>query len=267
MSKTALVTGASSGIGKATARSLAAAGFKVYGASRNVAKMQDLADEGISVIALDVADDASIVSAVNQILQQEGSIDILVNNAGYGEYGAVEDVALAKARYQLEVNLFGPVRLIQLVLPKMRENGWGKIVNITSIGGKIAAPLGGWYHASKFGLEGLSDALRNEVRAFGIDVVVIEPGAIKTEWGGIAVDNMQASVSAPYAEVARKTAQRFAKSGEHGSDPKVIADLVMEAVAAGQPKTRYVGGAFSQDILDARKHMTDEEFDAMITNF
>ncbi len=115
--------------------------------------------------------------------------------------------------------------------------------------------------------EGLSDALRNEVRPFGVDVIVIEPGAIKTEWGGIAVENMQASVSAPYAEIAQKTAQRFAKSGEHGSDPQVIADLIMQAISADKPATRYAGGAFAEQMLEARKHMSDEEFDAMITNF
>ncbi len=153
MNKTALVTGASSGIGKATARSLSAAGYTVYGAARNENKMQDLAGEGIHVIALDVANEASIVSVVQHIIEKEGAIDILVNNAGYGEYGAVEDVDLNKARYQLEVNLFGAVRLIQLVLPGMRNKQWGKIINITSVGGKLAAPLGGWYHASKFGLK------------------------------------------------------------------------------------------------------------------
>src|SRR6218665_93005 len=265
MSKTVLVTGASSGIGKATARALAKAGHKVYGAARKTEKMQDLKAEGIRIIELDVANDDSIVSAVEQIIAREGSVDILVNNAGYGEYGPIENVPMEDARYQLEVNLFGAARLIRLVLPKMRENKWGKIVNVTSIGGKIATAFGSWYHASKFALEGLSDALRQEVRPFGIDVMVMEPGAIQTGWGNIAAENMlQNAGGTAYEDAAGKTYDFMKKSDGAGSDPQVIADLIMQALGAQKPTARYFGGAFAAEILGARKTMTDEEFDAMM---
>lgn len=190
MGKTVLVTGASAGIGKATAILLAENGYNVYGAARGIEKMQDLRVYGIKPVVLDVTKEQSIEEGVNRIVKEAGSIDILVNNAGFGLEGAIEDVAIQEARYQLEVNVFGAMRLAQLVLPKMRENRYGKIVNISSVGGKIAFPLGGWYHASKFALEGLSDSLRMEVREFGIDVIVVEPGATKSEWGTIATDNL-----------------------------------------------------------------------------
>ncbi|MET0244893.1 MAG: oxidoreductase [Flavitalea sp.] len=265
MKKTALVTGASSGIGKATARELAKAGYKVYGASRNTNRMADLKSEGIEIIELDVANDDSIVSTVNKIIQLEGSVDVLVNNAGYGQYGSIENVSLSEARYQLEVNLFGAVRLIQLVLPYMRANAFGKVINVTSVGGKLATSFGGWYHASKFGLEGLSDSLRQEVKSFGIDVIVVEPGAIETEWGSIATDNMLKSAAGTvYEDEARKRAEFLKQSSRVASDPKVIADLILEAVTAIKPQTRYFGGAYAAEMLEARKHMSDAEFDALL---
>ncbi|WP_315816044.1 oxidoreductase [Paraflavitalea speifideaquila] len=186
MKKVVLVTGASAGIGKATARVLAQNGYIVYGAARRTDKLNDLTKQGIKPIAMDVSNDQSMQAGIASILAVEKRIDVLINNAGFGSYGAVEDVPMQDAKYQLEVNLFGAARLIQLVLPGMRVQKGGKIVNISSIGRKIAAPFGGWYHASKFALEGLSDALRNEVKSFGIDVIVIEPGGIKSEWGDIA---------------------------------------------------------------------------------
>jgi NAD(P)-dependent dehydrogenase (short-subunit alcohol dehydrogenase family) len=156
----ALVTGASSGIGKATALRLAALGFTVYAAARRVERMSDMADHGIHVESLDVTDDGSMVKVVDKIVSEHGRIDILVNNAGYGSYGAVEDVPIAEARRQFDVNVFGLARLTQLVLPHMRAQRDGYIVNISSMGGKIWEPLGGWYHAAKFAVEGLSDCLR-----------------------------------------------------------------------------------------------------------
>ena len=183
MTLVALVTGASSGIGAATARRLARAGFVVYGAARRLDRLAALEGEGVRPLALDVTDDASMVAAVERVVAEQGRIDVLVNNAGYGSYGAVEDVPQEEARRQIEVNLFGLARLIQLVLPAMRAQGSGRIVNVTSMGGRIATAFGGWYHASKHAVEGLSDSLRQEVARFGIDVVVIEPGGIRT--GGV----------------------------------------------------------------------------------
>lgn len=199
----ALVTGASSGIGEATARKLHALGYVVYGAARRVDRMEKLAADGIRTIAMDVTDDDSLRAGVDRILSETGRIDVLVNNAGYGSYGAVEDVPLDEARYQFEVNVFGAARLIQLVLPGMRAQRSGTIVNISSMGGRIYTPLGGWYHGTKFALEALSDCLRLEAKPFGIEVVVIEPGSIQTEWGDIAASNLRkVSADGPYAERA-----------------------------------------------------------------
>ena len=188
--KVALVTGASSGIGESAANLLHQNGFKVYGAARRLEKMKKLEEIGISTISLDITQEESVQNCVNTILEKEGSIDVLVNNAGYGSYGAVEDVPIEEARRQFDVNIFGLARLTQLVLPKMRENKFGKIVNISSVGGKIYTPFGAWYHATKHALEGWSDSLRLETKPFGIDVVVVEPGGIKSEWGQIAADNL-----------------------------------------------------------------------------
>src|SRR6185312_16325893 len=189
--KTALVTGASSGIGEATALQLSELGFTVYAAARRVDRMSDLADRGIRTTSVDVTDDPSMVALVQTIIADTGRIDVLVNNAGYGLYGALEDMPIAEARRQFEVNVFGLARLTQLVLPRMRAQGDGYIVNISSMGGKIWEPLGSWYHAAKFAVEGLSDSLRAEVSGFGIKVVIIEPGNIRTEWGGIAAEKLE----------------------------------------------------------------------------
>ena len=181
--KVALVTGASSGIGEATAQHLHEAGFLVYGAARRTNRMQALGELGVRTLAMDVTDDESMAAGVKHILDEAGRIDVLVNNAGYGSYGAVEDVSLDEARRQFEVNVFGAARLTQLVLPHMREQHSGSIVNITSMGGKIYTSFGAWYHATKFAFEAFSDCLRVETKEFGIDVVIIEPGAIATEVG------------------------------------------------------------------------------------
>src|ERR1700749_460585 len=187
----ALVTGASSGMGKDFALRLIKEGYVVYGSARRADRMVDIEAAGGKVIALDVTDDASIVICVNRIIEEQGRIVVLINNAGYGQFGALEDVPMAEGRRQMETNLIGPARLIQLSLPHMRAQRYGRIFNISSIGGKLATPLGGWYHASKYALEGYSDSLRNEVARFGIDVVVIEPGEIETS--GAASPSMRRS--------------------------------------------------------------------------
>ena len=186
MAKGALVTGVSSGIGRMVAQEPKNAGFKVYAAARRVDRMADLEKDGFTPVALDPTKGESIVECVNTVLSKEESIDVLVNNAGYGSYGAIEDVPLEEGRRLFDVNLFGMARLIQLVTPAMRKNHYGKIVNISSMGGKIWTKFGGWYHATKYAVEGLSDCLRMELKPFGIDVVVVEPGGIKTGWGIIA---------------------------------------------------------------------------------
>ncbi len=213
MKKTVLITGASAGIGKATAIYLAENGYNVYGAARRIERMADLEVYGIKPIALDVTDEKSVEVCVERILKEAGSIDILVNNAGFGSEGAIEDVSKEDAKYQMEVNVFGAMHLTQLVLPRMRDNRYGKIINISSMGGKIALPLGGWYHASKFAIEALSDSLRMEVKPFGIDVIVIEPGGIKSEWGDIAIENLvRVSGDSAYAEMAKGAERSFRKT-------------------------------------------------------
>lgn len=265
--KTALVTGASSGIGRSTVLRLLEAGAEVYAAARRVEKMQDLKEKGAKVLALDVTDEASVRKAVETIEAEAGGTDILVNNAGYGSYGAIEEVPLAEGRRQFEVNIFGLAALTQAVLPGMREKGYGKIINISSIGGKIYTPFGGWYHATKHALEGFTDCLRLEVAPFGIDAVIIEPGGIATDWGIIASENLKTvSGSGAYAEEARKSAEGMARmyGGGKLSSPDVIAKVILRAVKARRPKTRYAAGSFSALSLTMRRWTSDRLFDRMV---
>jgi short-subunit dehydrogenase len=265
MNKVVLITGASAGIGKAAAIYLAQNGYTVYAAARRIEKMQQLKAFGIKTIVLDVTKNESTVACVDQILKEAGSIDILVNNAGFGSYGAIEDVQMEDARYQLEVNVFGSMRLVQLVLPGMRKKGYGKIVNISSVGGKVAGPLGGWYHASKFALEGLSDSLRNEVRGFGIDVIVIEPGATKSEWGNIAMDSLlKISGETVYKDLAVKTYQMFKKNSVKKPEAVVIAELVKKSIEEKHPKTRYWGGYMTSQVLFLKNILSDKLMDKVI---
>jgi short-subunit dehydrogenase len=266
--KTALVTGASSGIGESTARTLQSLGFIVYGAARRIDRLQELAGAGIRPLAMDVTDEASMTDGVAKILAETGRIDVLVNNAGYGSYGAIEDVPIEEGRRQFEVNIFGAVALTRLVLPQMRERGSGTIVNISSMGGKIYTPLGGWYHGTKFALEAISDALRLEVRPFGIDVVVIEPGGIATEWGGIAAENLAAvSQGSPYQGQAEAVARSLLSeaSQSRNSPPSVVAEAIGKAVTAKRPRTRYAVGFAAKPLIAARRVLPDRWFDAVIS--
>ncbi|KSU76683.1 NADP-dependent 3-hydroxy acid dehydrogenase YdfG [Pseudarthrobacter enclensis] len=266
--KTALVTGASSGIGEATARKLQSLGFTVYGAARRTDRLADLATDGVRPLAMDVTDDASMQSGIDRIIAETGQIDVLVNNAGYGSYGALEDVDIDEGRRQFDVNVFGAIRLAQLVLPHMRSRRSGTIVNISSMGGKIYTPLGGWYHGTKFALEALSDCLRLEVKPFGIDVVVIEPGGIATEWGGIAADLLlKTSGQGPYAAQAQAMAKslKAETSANRNSPPSVIADAIAKAVTASKPKTRYALGFGARPLIAARRLLGDRQFDALIS--
>ena len=265
--KVAIVTGASSGIGEATARRLQTMGYTVYAAARRVDRMAPLAEAGIRPARVDVTDDASMVGFVDQVLAESGRVDVLVNNAGYGSYGAVEEVPLDEARRQFEVNVFGLARLSQLVLPHMRRQRSGRIVNISSIGGKIYEPLGGWYHATKFAVEGLSDSMRMELAPLGIDVVVIEPGAIATEWSAIAGENLLArSGQGAYADQAGLMAAFFTADPQgQASPPSVIADAVAKAVTARRPRTRYAVGRGAKPILAARRILPDRAFDRLMT--
>lgn len=265
--RTALVTGASSGIGEATARRLLADGFTVYAAARRLERMQALAEAGAKLLSLDLTDDASIVAAVEAIKMAEGRLDALINNAGYGSYGALEDVPLDEGRRQFEVNVFGLARLIQLAAPVMRAQGAGTIVNITSIGGKMHEPMGSWYHATKFAVEGLSDCLRMELAPFGVHVVVVEPGAIRTEWSSIARQGLLAhSGHTDYATQAHAHARMLASSETSPmvSPPDVVAKTIAQALQARRPRTRYATGGGARIILFLRTLLSDRGFDALM---
>ncbi|MCO5232312.1 MAG: oxidoreductase [Chitinophagales bacterium] len=267
MNQTVLVTGASSGMGKATAQLLAQNGYTVYASARRLERMEDLSLLGIRTLYMDLADEASLQKGVQQIMDESGSIDILVNNAGFGAFGAVEDMSLKDAKYQFEVNLFGAARLIQLVLPAMRKNRFGQIVNISSVGGKFATPYGGWYHASKFALEGLSDALRNEVKQFGIDVIIIEPGGIQSEWGDIAMDTLaKSSINSVYKTSIDSLIKimKDPRITSRNAPPSVIAKLILKAIKSKNPKARYVDGFMASPIVWGKKLLPDNIFDSII---
>ena len=265
--KVAVVTGASSGIGRETVLSLINAGYQVHAGARRLDAMRDLESAGAYLHHLDLTRPESIDSFVTEVIKLCGRVDALINNAGYGAYGAVEDIPLSAAREQMEVNLFALAHLIKAVLPTMRKQRSGRIINVSSIGGKLWSPLGGWYHASKFAVEGLSDALRNELRPFGIDVIVIEPGGVKTEWTSIMLDNMKKnSGSGPYRAIVDASVK--ASSTEVGAaNPADIAGVISKAVTSSRPKPRYVAPAHARIFLFLRWILSDRAFDRLWAKF
>lgn len=270
MKKTALVTGASSGIGQMIAEELQRTGFQVYAAARRLERMESLRPQGIIPVALDLMVDDSIRACAETVLGDAGRIDVLVNNAGYGSYGAIEDVPMEEARRQFQVNLFGMARLIQLVTPAMRAQHSGKIVNISSMGGRIWTKFGGWYHAAKYAVEGLSDCLRLELAPFGIDVIVVEPGGVKTEWGIIAADHLrETSSSGAYADMASRAADGMVRNyrGNILSKPELIARTVRRAVTCRRPRTRYLVGFGAKPMVWTHRIFGDRVFDWVIRNF
>jgi NAD(P)-dependent dehydrogenase (short-subunit alcohol dehydrogenase family) len=203
--------------------------------------------------------------AVAAVLDAQGRIDVLVNNAGSALHGAIEDVPLGLARDQFELNVLAPARLVQLVLPAMREQRSGTIVNVSSIGGEIALPLGAWYYASKHALEAFSDTLRVEVASFGIDVVVIQPGIIRTPFeDGTATQLLHYSGDGPYGPMARAMAQKAQGGLDEGSEPEVVAAAIRAAVEADRPETRYPVGHLAERLLELNRTITDREWDAMV---
>ena len=260
--QTVLIIGASAGIGKATAMRLLEEGYTVYAAARRIEKMRDLEDLGAIVLKMDVTREEDLVAGVQRINDDHGGMDILINNAGFGLYGAMEDVPIDEARYQFEVNLFGLARLTQLVLPHMRQQGAGKIVNISSIAGKIYIPLGSWYIATKHALEGWSDCLRFELKSFGVDVILVEPGLIHTEFGDVANGPMiERSGNSAYSHLVNRMTER---SNGHGSPPSVIANTVLKAVKAKRSKTRYAAGQYAKPVLFLRKIVSDRMYDRVL---
>lgn len=261
--KVILITGASSGMGKVSAEELIKDGHIVYGVARNVKHMNSLVKLGGHTLGMDVTKKRDLKKGVDKIIKEQGRIDVLWNNAGYGLYGPVEEVDLKDARYQFEVNLFGLAQLTQLVLPHMRKQKSGLILNTSSVAGKIYMPLGSWYHSTKHAVEGFSDCLRLEVKQFGIDVVVLEPGVIQTQFGHVVLEKMaHKHEKGPYAEMAKtmaKTVNDFV-----GSNPLVIAKAVQKIVRAKKPKQRYLVGKLAKPLVFIRKWFGDKVFEKIL---
>jgi len=240
-----LVTGCSTGIGRAVVEDLLLQGHTVWATARRPDTLADLADRGAHVTALDVTDEASMSAAVAEVEAVHGSVGTLVNNAGFGEYGAVEEVEMDKVRAMFETNVFGLARMCQLVLPGMRRAGKGRIINIGSMGGRFTFPLGGYYHATKYAVEALTDALRMEVTAFGVDVALVEPGITRSSFVEKTTesDGMGGAPDSPYAalraSVSRSNAEAYTNRMMSVS-AESVAQVVTSAVAADRPRTRYL---------------------------
>jgi NAD(P)-dependent dehydrogenase (short-subunit alcohol dehydrogenase family) len=259
-----LITGASSGMGKATAELLLKKGHIVYAAARRIEKMKDLESMGATVLFMDVTEQQSMIDGINRIIDEQGKIDVLFNNAGYGSFGAVEDVPIEEAKSQFEVNVFGLARLTQLVLPLMRKQGRGKIINTSSMGGKMVSPMGAWYHATKFAIEGFSDCLRFEAAPFGIDVVLIEPGNIQTEWNDIMLHNLkEKSGNTAYAKISDSMEGLMNRIGKF-SPPELVAETVVKAIESQRPKTRYLVGKNAKSFVFLRRVTSDRMYDFIL---
>jgi NAD(P)-dependent dehydrogenase (short-subunit alcohol dehydrogenase family) len=270
VSRAVLITGCSSGIGRATAELLAGRGFTVYATARRPGTIADLEAKGCRTLALDVTDEASMRAAVAAVIDAEGAIGVLVNNAGYSQSGAVESVPLDAVRRQFETNVFGLIRMCQLVMPGMREQHFGKIVNVGSMGGRLTFPGGGLYHASKYAIEAISDAMRFEVSGFGVDVILIEPGLIVTRFGDTAAGSTDAAPSdGAYADfnraVAAGTEAAYKGPMRHlGAGPEAVAKTIARALAAKRPKTRYVITPSAHLLINQRRLTPDRVWDAMM---
>jgi NADP-dependent 3-hydroxy acid dehydrogenase YdfG len=268
--KVVLITGCSSGIGAATARRLVRAGWTVYATARRLEALAPLAGEGCRTLALDLTDEASMRAAVSAIEAEHGAIDALVNNAGYSQSGAVEAVPIDRIRMQFETNVIGLVRLTQCVLPGMRRQRAGRIVNLGSMGGRLVFPGGGIYHATKYAIEALSDALRFEVRGFGLQVVLIEPGFIRTEFGGTVEAGLAGVESAPYAafhaRVIQATKDAYARglAAKLSSDPDRVAIVIERALTRARPRARYLVSPSAHLFVRLRRLLGDRGWDAFL---
>jgi NADP-dependent 3-hydroxy acid dehydrogenase YdfG len=265
-----LITGCSSGIGHATAQRLGAAGQTVYATARRPEAIADLVGYGCRTLALDVCDEASMTVAVDAVTEAEGAVGVLINNAGYSQSGAVESVPIDQMRRQFETNVFGLMRMCQLVLPGMREQGSGKIVNLGSMGGKLTFPGGGLYHATKYAVEAISDALRFEVRGFGVDVILIEPGLIRTSFGEVASASVSETLAdGPYADFNRRVAKLTADAyrgpmSKLGGGPDAVARTIEDALKAKRPKARYPVTASARLLINQRRFTPDRVWDLIL---
>lgn len=265
-----LVTGCSSGIGAVTAQRLVDAGHLVYATARRVDALTDLAAAGAEVRALDVTDAGSVAAVVDEMVDRHGRVGALVNNAGYGAYGAIEDVSVEQVSAQFDTNVLGVVRTIQAVLPSMREAGRGRIVNMSSMGGRLTFPYGGYYHASKHAVEALSDALRVEVAPFGVQVSIIEPGLITTRFGETATSTLTSATPAdsPYAAGAKAVEASMAQSYRNErvtAPPEAVAEAVERALTARRPRTRYVVTPAARALITTRSLSPGRVWDRVMT--
>jgi NAD(P)-dependent dehydrogenase (short-subunit alcohol dehydrogenase family) len=269
-SEAVLITGCSSGIGHATAERLLADGWTVYATARRPETLGDLAQKGAKTLPLDVTDESSMQAAVNAVAEAEGAVGVLINNAGYSQSGAVESVPIEQVRRQFETNVFGLIRMCQLVLPGMRQQGWGKIVNIGSMGGRLTFPGGGLYHATKYAVEAISDALRFEVRGFGVDVVLVEPGLIVTKFGEVASATVTAADDeGPYAHFNRRVAKTTEEAYRGplvklGGGPDKVAATIAKALKAKRPKPRYPVTPSAHLMINQRRFTPDQVWDLMM---
>jgi NAD(P)-dependent dehydrogenase (short-subunit alcohol dehydrogenase family) len=266
-SKAVLVTGCSSGIGYATAEELLDRGWKVYATARKPETVSVLEAKGAKILALDVTDEESMRRAVDTVTDAEGAVGVLINNAGYSQNGAIESVPMDEVRRQFETNVFGLIRMCQLVLPGMREQRWGKIVNLGSMGGRLTFPGGGLYHATKYALEAVSDALRFEVAGFGVDVILIEPGLITTNFEQTSVKGVPQE--GPYAEFNRKVAEATENAykgpmSKLGGGPEAVAKTIAKALEAKRPRARYPVTPSAHLMINQRRVTPDRVWDMMM---
>ena len=271
VSKAVLVTGCSTGIGRATAERLVQGGFDVFATARRPETLEQLKGLGCRTLAVDVTDEESMVRAVRSVVEATGAVGVLVNNAGYAEYGPVEETPVDALRRQLETNVVGLTRLTQLVLPEMRAQGWGRIINLSSIAGRISFPGCAYYSASKYALEAITDALRFEVRPFGVAVSLIEPGAIKTAFDEAAVARLHANTreGSPYETYNEGMAKTVARAYEGGMSAKAgrpndVAKVIERAIRARRPRSRYRVGAGVPMMLATRKLLPDRTLDLVL---
>jgi NAD(P)-dependent dehydrogenase (short-subunit alcohol dehydrogenase family) len=267
-SKAVLITGCSSGIGHATAEQLARDGWTVYATARKPETLTALEQAGCKTLALDVTDEASMSAAVDAVVNAEGAVGVLINNAGYSQSGAVESIPIEQIRRQFETNVFGLIRMCQLVLPGMRAQRWGRIVNLSSMGGRLVFPGGGIYHATKYAVEAISDALRFEVRGFGVEVIVIEPGLIVTNFGQTAAGSV-GSEAGPYADFNRAVAEKTEAAykgpmAKLGAGPETVAKTIAAALEAERPKARYPVTPSAHLMINQRKVTPDRMWDLMM---
>ena len=269
MTKVALVTGSSSGIGYETALLLARNGFDTFATMRNMNKSKEITEVSkrenlpLRVMQLDVNDDRSVADAIKNILNEKKSIEVVVNNAGYGLMGSVEDSSLDEIKAQFETNFFGAIRVIKEVIPIMRKQRSGTIVNVSSVAGRIGFPMGSAYVSSKFALEGLSESMSYELKQFGIKIVLIEPGVINTNFA-LVTPKKALEANSSYSQLMKKLEENLFSTIANGTPPKDVANVILHSITKESPEHRYLVGNDAVELINARKNSTDEEFEKMI---